>query len=47
MLVVVPVAEDDGEFFVVRVHFLGWVDCDGGAEAVDVLTLNKKKGECE
>ena len=39
VLVVVPVAEDDGELGVVAVFLLWWVDDDGGTEAVDVLAL--------
>ena len=43
VLVVVPVAEDDGELGVVTVFLLWWVDDDGGAEAVDVLALYGKE----
>ena len=39
VLVVVPVAEDDGELGVVAVFLLWWVDDDGGAQTVDVLAL--------
>lgn len=35
----VPIADDDREFFVVRVGFFRWVEGYGGAQAVDVLTL--------
>lgn len=39
LLVMIPVAEDDGVFGVVGVDFGFWVDDDAGAEAVDVLAL--------
>ena len=37
MLVVVPVAEDDGVLLVVLVRLVGGVDDEGRAETVDVL----------
>ena len=39
VLVVVPVAEDDGKLCVIRVLFCRRVDHDGSAETVDVLAL--------
>lgn len=39
VLVVVPVTENNGEFFVVALDFLGGVDDEWGAETVDVLAL--------
>ena len=39
VLVVVPVTEDDGELFIVRVFFRGRVDDHWRAETIDVLTL--------
>lgn len=37
MFVVVPVAEDDGELFIVDVGLFCRVDYEGGAQTVDVL----------
>lgn len=39
MLGVVPVAEDDGELFIIGVLLCRWVDDDRGTKAVDVLSL--------
>lgn len=41
MLIVVPVAENDGELLVVGVHLLRRVNDDGRAKTVDVLTLDR------
>lgn len=40
MLIVVPVAKNDGELLVIRVHLLRRVNDYGCAKTVDVLTLN-------
>ena len=43
VLVVVPVAENDGELFVIRVLFRWWVDDDGCTKTIDVLSLQSDR----